>query len=105
MVVLVVGTLGGTLRIPGKLVFALLAAFLFAAALPAQDNAELLNRMKAMEDRIHALETEIQTLKGQQAVPVTAQLLPAPGAQPVPAPPPVAAPAAPPPPLPPALPG
>ena len=31
----------------------------------AQDNAELLNRMKAMEDRIKALEAEVQSLKGQ----------------------------------------
>ena len=29
----------------------------------AQDAAELLNRMKAMEERIHALEAEVQTLK------------------------------------------
>ena len=33
----------------------------------AQDNAELLVRMKAMEDRIHALEAEVQALKGSQA--------------------------------------
>ncbi|HEY6390580.1 MAG TPA: hypothetical protein VIX89_04855, partial [Bryobacteraceae bacterium] len=32
----------------------------------AQDSAELLARMKAMEDRIKSLEAEIQTLKGQQ---------------------------------------
>ena len=31
----------------------------------AQDNTELLNRMKAMEDRIKALEAEVQSLKGQ----------------------------------------
>jgi hypothetical protein len=31
-------------------------AALFAAQLPAQDTTELLNRMKAMEDRIRALE-------------------------------------------------
>jgi hypothetical protein len=33
----------------------------------AQDSAELLARMKAMEDRIKSLEAEVQTLKGQQA--------------------------------------
>jgi hypothetical protein len=31
-----------------------------------QDSAELLNRMKAMEDKIKALEAEVQELKGQQ---------------------------------------
>ena len=55
------------MRVPCRLVLAPLAAMLFAAALPAQDNTELLNRMKAMEDRIHALEAEVQTLKGQPA--------------------------------------
>jgi hypothetical protein len=35
----------------------------------AQDNSELLNRMKAMEDRIKALEAEVQSLKGQPAAP------------------------------------
>ena len=40
-------------------------AALFAALLPAQDTTELLNRMKAMEDRIQALEAEVQTLKAQ----------------------------------------
>jgi hypothetical protein len=38
---------------------------LFAVQLPAQDTTELLNRMKAMEDRIKALEAEVQTLKAQ----------------------------------------
>src|SRR5690242_17937026 len=99
MFVLVVGNQGVTLRRPSKLMFVPLAAFLFAAALPAQDNAELLNRMKAMEDRIHTLETEIQTLKGQQSVPVTAQLPAAAVAPSVAAAPPVAAPAAPAPPM------
>lgn len=41
--------------------------FLVAGQLSAQDTTELLNRMKAMEDRIQALEAEIQTLKSQQA--------------------------------------
>jgi hypothetical protein len=76
------------LRVPCRLVLAPLAAMLFAAALPAQNNTELLNRMKAMEDRIHALEAEVLALKGQQPapVPVAAQAPP-----PVVAAPPVAA--------------
>ena len=37
----------------------------FVAKLPAQDAAELLTRMKAMEERIRTLEAEVQTLKGQ----------------------------------------
>jgi hypothetical protein len=40
---------------------------LLAAQLPAQDTSEVLNRMKAMEDRIRALEAEVRTLKGQAA--------------------------------------
>jgi hypothetical protein len=72
------------LRIPCKLKLASVAAFLFASALGAQDNTELLNRMKAMEDRIHALETEVQTLKGQQtAAAVAPQPPPAAVAAPV----------------------
>ena len=59
------------------------AVFLFATALGAQDNTELLNRMKAMEDRIHALETEVQTLKGQQTAAVAPQPQPAAVAAPV----------------------
>jgi hypothetical protein len=47
-------------------------AALFAALLPAQDTTELLNRMKAMEDRIQALEAEVQTLKGQAPATVAA---------------------------------
>jgi hypothetical protein len=54
------------------------AASLLATALPAQDTTELLNRMKAMEDRIRALETEVQTLKGQQTATVAPQPQPAP---------------------------
>src|SRR5947209_11159252 len=50
------------------LMLASLAACLLAGPLAAQDNAELLNRMKTMEDRIKALEAEVQALKGQQAV-------------------------------------
>ena len=61
-----------------------LLAILFAAPLAAQDNAELLNRMRAMEDRIKALEAEVQTLKAQQAASPApaqpAQAVAAPGA-------------------------
>src|SRR5260370_39355406 len=46
-------------------------ALLVCAQLPAQDNTELLNRMKTMEDRIKALEAEVQGLKGQQTAAVT----------------------------------
>jgi hypothetical protein len=54
-------------------------ACLFVLELPAQDSAELLNRMRAMEDRIKALEAEVQTLKGQPAVaPIPAQPVPVP---------------------------
>ena len=45
----------------------------------AQDNSELLARMKAMEDRIHALEAEVQSLKG---APVAAAA-PAPAPEPL----------------------
>jgi outer membrane lipoprotein-sorting protein len=50
----------------------------------AQESADLLARMKAMEDRIKSLEAEIQELKGQQAA-TTAALTAA-----TPAPPPSA---------------
>ena len=43
----------------------------FVAKLPAQDTAELLTRMKAMEERIKTLEAEVQTLKGQPPAPAT----------------------------------
>jgi hypothetical protein len=43
----------------------LLLACLWCAPMAAQDVTELLNRMKAMEDRIKSLESEVQTLKGQ----------------------------------------
>lgn len=52
-------------------------AALFAANVGAQDTTELLNRMKVMEDRIKALEAEVQSLKGQPAAPPSA---PAPAA-------------------------
>jgi hypothetical protein len=45
----------------------LLAACICPLMAVAQDSAELLARMKAMEDRIKSLEAEVQTLKGQQA--------------------------------------
>jgi hypothetical protein len=53
--------------------------------LPAQDTAELLKRMQAMEARIQALEAEVQTLKGQPAAatapaPQAAATAPAPAA-------------------------
>ena len=48
---------------------------LLSSQLPAQDNTELLNRMKAMEDRIKTLEAEVQSLKGQPAPAAPAQPL------------------------------
>lgn len=68
-----------------------LAAGLFAVSLPAQDTAELLNRMKAMEDRIKSLEAEVESLKAQQGT--TPPGANAPGV-PAPAPTAAAAPAA-----------
>jgi hypothetical protein len=47
----------------------------------AQDNSEILARMKAMEDRIHALEAEVQALKGAPAAPAAAVAVPEPVAQ------------------------
>ncbi len=66
---------------------------LCAFSLLAQDNSELLNRIKAMEERIRTLEAEVQTLKGQ---PAQAAQTPAPPPPPAPAelPPPPAAPSA-----------
>ena len=49
----------------GSIRLFLLASFVCAPALRGQDNTELLNRMKAMEDRIKALEAEVQSLRGQ----------------------------------------
>ena len=80
-----------TIPLPRVLMLVPAIAFL-AGQLGAQDNAELLNRMKAMEDRIKSLEAEVHMLKGQAAAAAT----PAP-AQPVPvvaqAPPDVSTPA------------
>lgn len=42
----------------------------------AQDNAELLARMKAMEERIQALEAELRTLKGQPPAPTAPAVAP-----------------------------
>ena len=47
---------------------AIIAASLFPAAASAQDSPDVLARMKAMEDRIIALEAEVRTLKGTAAV-------------------------------------
>src|SRR5438105_3326821 len=52
--------------------FAIIAASLYPLAAMAQDSAELLARMKAMEDRIVSLEAEVRSLKGQQ--PATAAI-------------------------------
>ncbi len=46
---------------------ALLLGILTPFAVAAEDSAELLARMKAMEERIQSLETEVQTLKSGQA--------------------------------------
>lgn len=51
--------------------------FLVAGQLSAQDTTELLNRMKAMEERIQGLEAEVQALKSQQAQPPGAAQTPA----------------------------
>jgi len=59
-----------------------MVACLFATTLSAQDNTELLNRMKAMEERIRALESEVQTLKSQPVAAVTPQPAPTPPAAP-----------------------
>ena len=50
----------------------------------AQDTTELLNRMKAMEDRIKSLEAELQAVKGQQSA-LTAAMTAAQPAAPAPA--------------------
>jgi hypothetical protein len=42
-------------------------AWVLAGRLLAQDNTELLNRMKAMEERIKTLEAQLQQVKGEQA--------------------------------------
>jgi hypothetical protein len=64
--------------------------------LAAQDNTELINRMKAMEDRIKALEAEVQSLKGQGATAAT-PVAPLPPGPPGALPPPPGTPVGPPP--------
>jgi hypothetical protein len=75
---------------------ALIAAgfcFLFSAPAPAQDLAEILDRMKAMEARIQSLEAELQELKSRPEARAEAAAAPAPAQAPTPlpqqAPPPV----------------
>src|SRR5258708_33988021 len=59
----------------------LIASCLCPLTAVAQDSAELLARMKAMEDRIKSLEAEVQTLKSQQAAaPATPTVAPSPAA-------------------------
>ena len=74
------------------IVLAVSGACLYPVAAVGQDSAELLARMKAMEDRIKSLEAEVQTLKSQQAAapattapPVAQAAQPAQPAQPEPA--------------------
>jgi hypothetical protein len=64
-----------------------IVAGLFAFPAAAQDSTELLNRMKAMEERIKALESEVRTLKAGQPA-ASAAVVPAPPAAPEPVPPP-----------------
>ena len=51
---------------------------IIASRLSAQDTADLLNRIKAMEARIQALESEVQNLKGQPGAAPPAAILQAP---------------------------
>src|SRR3954447_26099144 len=62
----------GNMSTRGSIPVFLLVSFLCAPSLRAQNNTEVLTRMKAMEDRIKALEAEVQSLKGQPPVPVPA---------------------------------
>ena len=60
-----------------RLVFAAACIGLLASRLPAEDPSELVTRIKAMEDRIKALEAEVRHLKSRpvaQEPPATAQL-------------------------------
>ncbi len=54
---------------PSRFVIAAGITCMFALQLDAQDTAELLARIKAMEDRINALETEVRALKGSRRPP------------------------------------
>ena len=58
-----------------SMLLVLVGFFLLAAALPGQDTAELLARMKAMEERIQALEAEVKALKSKPEA-VTASTAP-----------------------------
>ena len=70
---------------------ATVAACLFAALSPAQDTTEWRNRMKAMEERIQALEAEVRTLKARPAASPPAEAAPAPAPEPTAAPEPAPA--------------
>src|SRR3989475_553222 len=50
-----------------RILFVAGISWVCAGAIFAQDTTELLNRMKAMEDKIKALEAEVQELKGSQS--------------------------------------
>jgi len=50
-----------------RAMFVLAMSWAAPTLLPAQDNTELLNRIKAMEERIRTLESEVQALKSQPA--------------------------------------
>ncbi len=64
-------------RIP---VLALAVATLGSPGAAAQNSADLLSRLQAMEDRVKALEAEVQELKGQQAATTAALTAAAPAA-------------------------
>src|SRR5437016_8933603 len=64
-------------RLARSLFFASVLGWMFTAQVTAQDNTELLNRMKAMEDRIKSLEAEVQSLKGQPPAVAPQPALPA----------------------------
>jgi hypothetical protein len=63
---------------------ALLLGIFAPFAVVAQDSAELLARMKAMEERIKSLEAEVHTLKGDQAATQAALTTATPTAAPAP---------------------
>jgi len=50
-----------------RIVFAVFMGCLGSFLISAQDTAELLNRMKAMEEKIKSLETEVQEPESQQS--------------------------------------
>ncbi len=76
-----------------RVLFAVVMSLFSPLLIPAQDTAELVGRMKAMEEKIKALEAQVQDLKGQQSA-LTAAVTaaaPAPGAPQQPAEAPTAA--------------